>query len=95
MLSHGSHALPGGASHLGRFGTSTYIMLVCRMETVRPEDGGRSFCRPVVRIPELGLIFTRIIADKPHTSMVMHVRPGWTSLYDSLCPAGSPEGLTG
>lgn len=69
-------------------------VVACRMERICPEEGGRPFSRPVVRIPELGLVFSRIIADRPHTSMIMHVRPGWTSLYDSLCPT-SPDGITG
>lgn len=53
------------------------------------EDGGKPLARPVVRIPELGLVFSRIVANLPHTSLIMHVRPGWDALYKVLCPEPS------
>lgn len=62
-----------------------------RFEEVLPEDGGKPLARPVVRIPELGLVFSRIVADLPHTSLIMHVRPGWEALFQALCPESSPN----
>ena len=57
-----------------------------RMEDVTPEDGGPPVARPVVRLPEVGLVFTRIDAGRRETSMIMHIRPGWPSLRDYLRP---------
>lgn len=56
------------------------------MEEVKPEGGGPPFNRPVVRLPELGLVFTRIAAERRETSMIMHIRPGWPGLRDYLRP---------
>lgn len=42
------------------------------------------FSRPVARMPELGLIFTRIDPANKETSMVFRVRPGWSDLYQYL-----------
>jgi hypothetical protein len=64
------------------------------MEKVLPEGGDQYVERPVIRIPELGLIFSRIVADLPHTSLIMHVRPGWEDLYQTLCPEQAP-GVSG
>lgn len=57
----------------------------CRDEPVVPEFSlDAAFCRPVARIPELGLIFTRIDPGNKETSMVFRVRPGWAELYRYL-----------
>jgi hypothetical protein len=56
------------------------------MEAVKPEGGGPPIMRPVLRLPELGLVFTRIAAERRETSMIMHIRPGWTSLRNYLRP---------
>ena len=51
-----------------------------------PEDRGPTFQRPVVRLPERGLVFTRIAVDRRETSMIMHIRPGWDGLRAYLRP---------
>lgn len=59
-----------------------------------PESSGApSFNRLVVRIPELGLIFTRIDPSNKETSMLFRVRPGWPELYQYL--ADQQDGAAG
>lgn len=60
--------------------------LCLRLEEVAGEAGGPTMARPVVRLPELGLVFTRIAPERIETSMIMHVRPGWTGLREYLRP---------
>lgn len=55
-------------------------------EFVPPEGEGQPAARPVIRLPELGLVFTRIDAERRETSMIMHIRPGWSSLRAYLRP---------
>ncbi len=63
------------------------ILGLCfRLEEVAEEAGGSTVARPVVRLPELGLVFTRIAPERIETSMIMHVRPGWTGLREYLRP---------
>ncbi|CAD7703580.1 unnamed protein product [Ostreobium quekettii] len=49
-----------------------------REETVESGNGVTS--RPIIRIPEAGLVLTRIDSSKPETSMVIRIRPGWENL---------------
>jgi hypothetical protein len=62
------------------------VCLAHSMEAVEPEGGGPPIMRPVLRLPDQGIVFTRIAADRRETSMIMHIRPGWTSLRDYLRP---------
>ncbi len=57
----------------------------CRPESIVPEDpAARPFTRPVIRLPSRGVIFTRILIDRPETSMVIRLRPGWDAVAHFL-----------
>ena len=50
-----------------------------------PEDpAARPFTRPVIRLPARGVIFTRILIDRPETSMIIRLRPGWDAVAHFL-----------
>ncbi len=50
-----------------------------------PEDpAARPFTRPVIRLPGRGVIFTRILIDRPETSMIIRLRPGWDAVAHFL-----------
>ena len=64
-----------------------------------PEDPkDPPFTRPVIRLKDHGVIFTRIVVSRRETSMIIRLRPGWdavahfleTGAYD---PALPPEAL--
>jgi hypothetical protein len=61
----------------------------CRPERVTLEDG-TEISRPVIRIPELNLVLTRIDPQRKETSMVFRVREGWEQLRKYM--AGEADG---
>lgn len=63
--------------------------LPCRPERVTLEDG-TEISRPVIRIPELNLVLTRIDPQRKETSMVFRVREGWEQLRKYV--AGEADG---
>ena len=52
------------------------------MEKVEGVEGISS--RPVLRVPEAGVIFTRIDPMDVNTSMLVRTRPGWEELRAAI-----------
>ncbi|KAK9817895.1 hypothetical protein WJX72_003895 [[Myrmecia] bisecta] len=62
-------------------------ILAATEEEIVAEGKPRTFTRPVIRLPNQGVVFTRIDPERRETSMIMRTRPGWEALRAYLTGA--------